>query len=110
MTMRVSFIVHGAVWPDALAVGRLRERLLAAAPDAQVLEAREDAHAPRGAAAAITRTATHAQGDLLVVLEPWATPEVDRLAALIARSTGPDTPRLAILMKQRLCSAPWSVT
>jgi GT2 family glycosyltransferase/glycosyltransferase involved in cell wall biosynthesis len=83
MTRHVSFIVHGASWPDALAVGRLHERLLETSPDAQVLDAREDPAAPPGAAAAINRAAAHAQGDVLVVLEPWVTPDATKLAGFV---------------------------
>jgi GT2 family glycosyltransferase/glycosyltransferase involved in cell wall biosynthesis len=83
MTTRVSFIVHGASWPDALAVGRLHERLLETSPGAQVLDAREDPSAPHGAAAAINRAAAHAEGDVLVVLEPWVSPDVARLGEFV---------------------------
>jgi GT2 family glycosyltransferase/glycosyltransferase involved in cell wall biosynthesis len=85
--MTTTCIVHGAIWPDALSVGRLRERLSAAFPNLQVLEARESADGPPvGAAAAINRAAAHATGDVLVIVEASVMPDVARLARLRERA------------------------
>ena len=80
---RVSFIVHGCVWPDGAARQALEWRLRSVVPDAQVLEAAEDRRSPRGAAHAINRAAAQATGERLVVLEPFSDVTSDALRHVI---------------------------
>lgn len=100
--MTVSFIVHGWHWPDATQSVRLYDRIRSAAPDVELLEAREDAARPRGAAAAINAAAQRASRDRIVVVEPWTALEADGLAGLAqgegglsVESTRDGLPRLA---------------
>ncbi|HEY8551730.1 MAG TPA: glycosyltransferase [Vicinamibacterales bacterium] len=81
--MSVSCILHGAVWPDAGTVERLRAAIRTASPDAEILDARENGQQPAGAAAAINAAVARAHGRVLVVLEPWAAPDADALSTYV---------------------------
>ena len=100
--MTVSFILAGAVWPDAPVRDALAARIADACPGAEVIEARDARDAPRGAAAVIGDAIRGARGDVVVVLEPWAALGVEALRALaaaggtgLAIEAGPDVAAVA---------------
>ncbi len=99
--MTVSFILGGAVWPEPQIRDALAGRIAEACPGAEVLEAREARDTPRGAAAVIGDAIGRAAGDVVVVVEPWATLSTEALRALaeagaagLAIETGPDVAAL----------------
>ena len=100
--MTVSFILAGAVWPEAAVRDALAARIADACPGAEVIDAREGRDTPRGAAAVIGDAIRAARGGVVVVLEPWAVLSVEALRALaaaggtgLAIETGPDVAALA---------------
>ena len=100
--MTASFILAGAVWPDARVRDALAARIADACPGAEVIDGREGRDTPRGAAAVIGEAIRGAHGDVVVVLEPWAPLDVEALRALsdaggkgLAIETGPDVAGLA---------------
>ena len=101
-SVTVSFILAGAVWPDAACTRRAVGSITDACPGAEVIEAREARDTPRGAAAVIGDAIRGARGEVVVVLEPWAGLDVEALRALaaaggtgLAIEAGPMSPRCA---------------
>ena len=100
--MSVSFIVHGAVWPDALTVGRLREQLLgggARRADSRGARGRRTRRAARPPPS--TAPPRMRSGDVLVVLEPWVTPRRRDARRVRARSAATGRGRVERLRRCR---------
>ncbi|MEO6006994.1 MAG: hypothetical protein ABIU38_02980, partial [Vicinamibacteraceae bacterium] len=98
----MSFILAGAVWPEARVREALSARIAEACPGAAIADARESRDAPRGAAAVIDQAIRAAASDVVVVLDPWSPLAVDALRALaaagaegLAIETGPGVAPLA---------------
>jgi GT2 family glycosyltransferase/glycosyltransferase involved in cell wall biosynthesis len=78
----VSFVIAAAAWPEAAVVEALAGRMRAAQPGCEILEARESRESPRGAAAILGEAIGRSQGDVVVVVDPWAELAGGALAAL----------------------------
>jgi hypothetical protein len=97
-----TFILAGAVWPDARVRDALAARIGEACPGAAIADAPESREAPRGAAATIDGAIRGAAGDVVVVLDPWSPLDTAALRALagagaagLAIETGPGVAPLA---------------
>ncbi|MFN8059580.1 MAG: glycosyltransferase [Vicinamibacterales bacterium] len=83
----VTVVVHGLVWPTAVAVEHLTRRIADAFDGAQILEAREHDTAPHGPSATVNDALARATGDVVLVLEPSVDWTPEDLLALASAGT-----------------------
>ncbi len=84
MTARLAAILHGARWPSSDAGALWRDRLSRALRcEVEIVLARDESSAPRGAASCIADALARTSAPLVLVADVYADPEDDTLRALV---------------------------